>query len=112
LLLQRKHWQALPEGLTQRCAELVGAGSSSGALRSRPVSPVEALSLARDLCEALEVEQQLWLLDWWQLRLWRLSHNAAQQQRLEQLRRQLRSFVQPRLAWEVALLELSGVAAA
>jgi DNA polymerase-3 subunit delta' len=59
----------------------------------------------------LEVEQQLWLLDWWQLRLWRLSPNPVQQQRIELLRRQLRSFVQPRLAWEVALLELSGVAA-
>ena len=102
LLLQRQQWQALPEGLAQRCA----------ALTAQQVSPVEALSLARDLCEALEVEQQLWLLDWWQLSLWRLSYNAAQQQRLEQLRRQLRSFVQPRLAWEVALLELSGVTAA
>jgi DNA polymerase-3 subunit delta' len=101
LLLQRQQWQALPEGLAQRCA----------ALTAQKVSPVEALSLARDLCEALEVEQQLWLLDWWQLSLWRLSYNAAQQQRLEQLRRQLRSFVQPRLAWEVALLELSGVTA-
>ena len=110
LLLQRQQWQALPEGLAQRCAALVGAGASGGAQPSQPVSPVEALGLARDLCEALEVEQQLWLLDWWQLRLWRLCHNAAQQQRLEQLRRQLRSFVQPRLAWEVALLELSGVA--
>jgi DNA polymerase-3 subunit delta' len=28
--------------------------------------------------------------------------------RLEVLRRQLRAYVQPRLAWEVALLELSG----
>lgn len=102
LLLQRQQWQALPEGLAQRCA----------ALTAQKVSPVEALSLARDLCEALEVEQQLWLLDWWQLSLWRLRYNAAQQQRLEQLRRQLRSFVQPRLAWEVALLELSGVTAA
>jgi DNA polymerase-3 subunit delta' len=73
---------------------------------------VEALSLARDLCEALDVEQQLWLLDWWQLHLWRLSHQPAQQQRIELLRRQLRSFVQPRLAWEVALLELSGWMAA
>jgi DNA polymerase-3 subunit delta' len=43
--------------------------------------------------------------------LWRLSPNPVQQQRIELLRRQLRSFVQPRLAWEVALLELSGVAA-
>ncbi|MFM8967051.1 MAG: DNA polymerase III subunit delta', partial [Vulcanococcus sp.] len=110
LLQQRQQWQALPEGLAQRCAALVGSDSSGGSQASGPsVSPVEALSLARDLCEALEVEQQLWLLDWWQLRLWRLSHNPSQQQRLEQLRRQLRSFVQPRLAWEVALLELSGV---
>jgi DNA polymerase-3 subunit delta' len=110
LLQQRQQWQALPEGLAQRCAALVGSDSSGGSQAPGPsVSPVEALSLARDLCEALEVEQQLWLLDWWQLRLWRLSHNPSQQQRLEQLRRQLRSFVQPRLAWEVALLELSGV---
>ena len=109
LLEQRQHWEALPEGLAQRCAALVG-GASAGA--SKPTSPVEALSLARDLCEALDVEQQLWLLDWWQLHLWRLSHQPAQQQRIELLRRQLRSFVQPRLAWEVALLELSGWMAA
>ena len=106
LLEQRQRWEELPEGLAQRCAALV-AGPSGGAATAP--SPVEALSLARDLCEALEVEQQLWLLDWWQLRLWRLSHSTAQQQRIELLRRQLRSFVQPRLAWEVALLELSGV---
>jgi DNA polymerase-3 subunit delta' len=70
---------------------------------------MEALALARDLCEALEVEQQLWLLDWWQIHQWRRRPDAAPLQRLEQLRRQLRAFVQPRLAWEVALLELSGV---
>ena len=101
LLEQRQQWQALPEGLAQRCADLVGEAQ-------RSVSPVEALSLARDLCEALEVEQQLWLLDWWQLRLWRQRIDPAQQHRFETLRRQLRAYVQPRLAWEVALLELSG----
>jgi DNA polymerase-3 subunit delta' len=57
----------------------------------------------------LEVEQQLWLLDWWQTHLWRSRPDPVPLQRLERLRRQLRSFVQPRLAWEVALLELSGV---
>jgi DNA polymerase-3 subunit delta' len=31
------------------------------------------------------------------------------QRRLESLRSHLRSYVQPRLAWEVALLELSGL---
>ena len=105
VLEHRQQWHALPEGLAQRCAELIGPTPQA-------VSPVAALSLARDLCDALEVEQQLWLLDWWQLHLWRLSHQPAQQQRIELLRRQLRSFVQPRLAWEVALLELSGWMAA
>ncbi|MFM7651390.1 MAG: DNA polymerase III subunit delta' [Vulcanococcus sp.] len=100
LLLHRQQWQALPEGLAERCTALGGQAS-----------PLEALALARDLSEALEVEQQLWLLDWWQLRLWRQRHDAAALQRLERLRRQLRAYVQPRLAWEVALLELSGAVA-
>lgn len=99
LLQHRQHWQALPDGLAQRLSTLAA-------------SPVEALGLARDLCEALAVEQQLWLLDWWQLQLWRRHLNAAQQRRLDTLRRQLRAFVQPRLAWEVALLELSGAVSA
>ncbi len=59
VLEHRQQWQALPEGLAQRCAELISPTPQA-------VSPVAALSLARDLCDALEVEQQLWLLDWWQ----------------------------------------------
>jgi len=105
LLEQRQQWVTLPDGLAQRCSELVGS-------QQRNVGAVEALTLARDLSEALDVEQQLWLLDWWQLRLWRLRQDPTQQQRLEGLRRQLRAYVQPRLAWEVALLELSGAVAA
>ena len=97
LLLHRQQWQALPEGLAERCAAL-----------GERATPLEALALARDLSAALEVEQQLWLLDWWQLHLWRQRHEPACLQRLEKLRRQLRAYVQPRLAWEVALLELSG----
>ena len=104
LLLHRQQWQALPEGLAARCGALISAAGGRS-------SPMEALALARDLTEALEVEQQLWLLDWWQLRLWRQQPDPRQQQRLEGLRRQLRAYVQPRLAWEVALLDLSGVAA-
>ncbi|MCP9792968.1 DNA polymerase III subunit delta' [Vulcanococcus limneticus Candia 3F8] len=99
LLRHRQQWQALPAGLAERLSGLTA-------------SPVEALALARDLSEALDGEQQLWLLDWWQLRLWRRHHIPAQQHRLETLRRQLRAYVQPRLAWEVALLELSGAVSA
>jgi DNA polymerase-3 subunit delta' len=103
LLEHRQQWQALPEGLAERCSSLVSAPGEA--------SPMDALALARDLSEALDVEQQLWLLDWWQLQLWQRHHDPTPLRRLEQLRQQLRSYVQPRLAWEVALLELSGVRA-
>jgi DNA polymerase-3 subunit delta' len=72
-----------------------------------PGEPLSALALARDLTEALDVEQQLWLLGWWQLWLWRRRPNPKLQLRLERLRSQLRAYVQPRLAWEVALIELA-----
>jgi len=98
LLRCRQAWVALPEGLAARLLDLAAAAE-----------PLQALALARDLAEALDAEQQLWLLGWWQLALWRRQAPVAQLQRLERLRSQLRAYVQPRLAWEVALLELAGI---
>jgi DNA polymerase-3 subunit delta' len=95
LVALRKQWQALPEGLADR---LLGLGPE----------PMAALELARELCEALDGEQQLWLLDWWQWTLWRQRGIEAEVRRIEVLRRHLLAYVQPRLAWEVALLELVG----
>jgi DNA polymerase-3 subunit delta' len=97
LLAHRRQWQALPDGLAERLLVLER-------------DPLAALSLARDVSEALDGEQQLWLLTWWQLALWRQRGDAAQLHRLDRLRRQLLAHVQPRLAWEVALLDLAGVA--
>lgn len=97
LLRHRQCWHSLPPGVAER-------------LLARGREPLEALALARDLTEVLDGEQQLWLLDWWQLSLWRRDHDPGPLRRLERLRSQLRAFVQPRLAWEVALLELSGLA--
>ena len=111
LLHCREQWAALPEGLAERLWSLgnptPGQSSRSGA--GKGGSPIEALALARDLCEALDGEQQLWLLNWWQWRLWRQRPEPGVQRRLESLRSHLGSYVQPRLAWEVALLELSGL---
>ncbi|MFQ6538522.1 MULTISPECIES: DNA polymerase III subunit delta' [Aphanothece] len=98
LLAHRQQWQSLPEGLVDRLLSLPMAAD-----------PFEALALARDLTEALDAEQQLWLLTWWQLALWRTLRQPAVLQRLERLRSHLLSYVQPRLAWEVALLELAGL---
>ncbi len=68
--------------------------------------PKEALSLARDLTDTLNVEEQLWLIDWWQQYLWGKYSNPRPIRRLEKLRSNLLAFVQPRLAWEVTLLEI------
>ncbi len=94
LLRHRHHWRQLPEGIAER-------------LQGLSPDPLQALELARDLTEALDGEQQLWLIDWWQIALWRRQADPVPLKRLERLRMQLRSFVQPRLAWEVALLELA-----
>ena len=111
LLQCREQWAALPEGLADRLWSLASAADAQGAGSGPKAggSPIEALALARDLCEALDGEQQLWLLNWWQWRLWRQRPDPGVQRRLESLRSHLRSYVQPRLAWEVALLELSGL---
>ena len=98
LLRCRQAWADLPEGLAARLLDMGAAAE-----------PLQALALARDLAEALDAEQQLWLLGWWQLALWRRQAPVARLQRLERLRSQLRAYVQPRLAWEVALLELAGI---
>lgn len=97
LLAQRRAWRALPEGLAARLLAL-------------EKDPLVALTLARDLCEGLDGEQQLWLLEWWRLALWRRRGQVAELKRIERLRRHLCGYVQPRLAWEVALLELAGLA--
>ena len=100
LLEHRRHWQGLPAGLAERLQTLPAG------------DPLAALSLARDLTESLDAEQQLWLLAWWQVWLWRKRMRPALLQRLELLRQQLLAFVQPRLAWEVALLDLAALRAA
>ena len=94
LINHRRSLAGLPEELVQR-------------LEALPATPMEALALARDLCDALDGEQQLWLIGWWQYRLWRSGSSAVILKRLEALRGQLLSLVQPRLAWEVALLDLT-----
>ena len=93
LLEHVRVWMTIPEELKQR-------------LQMLPSTPLQALALARDVTEQLEGDQQLWLINWWQQNLWTTYQQPARLQRLDRLRRHLLSFVQPRLAWEVALLNL------
>ena len=93
LLDHRRQLEGLPQALISRLERL-------------PEEPMQALALARDLCDSLDGEQQLWVIDWWQQQLWRAGAGEQPMRRLEILRRHLLAFVQPRLAWEVALLDL------
>jgi DNA polymerase-3 subunit delta' len=93
LLHHAAQWQAVPEALRQR-------------LEQPPQQPVEVLALARQLSEELNGEQQLWLLVWWEQVRWRQHGRDHELHRLQRLRQQLLAYVQPRLAWEVALLDV------
>lgn len=94
------HWQQLqtiPADLLQAVAQ-------------PPRSAREALTLARQIASTLESEAQIWLLDYLQQHYWQtLPATPATQfivQQLEKARQYLRQFVQPRLTWEVTLLQM------
>ena len=75
-----------------------------------PRSPREALTLAKTLSQTLELDVQLWFLNYLQHCYW--QHHAFRGQglllqRLETAKQHLRRLVNPRLVWEVLLLELS-----
>ncbi len=68
---------------------------------------IELLKLAKEITDELNIEQQLWLVDFEQNRLWIKKNNSNIVKKLEELRKQLLNYVQPRLAWEVTLLEIN-----
>ena len=68
---------------------------------------IDILSLAKVITDELDIEQQLWFIDFQQNIIWEKENNTKIIQKLEELRKQLITYVQPRLAWEVALLEIN-----
>jgi len=70
-------------------------------------NPIELLKLAKEITDELNIEQQLWLIEFQQNKAWTKEKNSNIVMQLEELRKQLLKFVQPRLAWEVTLLEIN-----
>lgn len=91
--------QAIPADLLQR-------------LSQPPVSLRDALERGRQIAHALDTEAQLWLVDYLQHRYWQQNPTAgrAALEHLEQARRYLSKYVQPRLVWEVTFMRLLGTA--
>lgn len=89
--------QALPKPFLQ---DLIGLS----------LSPRKALELAKTIDKTLDTETQLWLVGYLQHCYWHSQHQPAIIQQLEQARKYLLSYAQPRLVWEVTLLKLSQAA--
>ena len=76
-------------------------------LEIKLTNQIELLQLAKEITDELNIEQQLWFIDFQQNRAWIKQKNSNIVERLDELRKQLSKYVQPRLAWEVALLDIS-----
>lgn len=81
-----------------------------------PQTPRAALALAKQIAKDLDTESQIWLIDYLENYFWQQSalkfYSNLQvltliMQILEDVKQQISSYVQPRLAWEVALLKIA-----
>jgi DNA polymerase III subunit delta' len=71
-----------------------------------PTSLRDVLELARQIDQTLDAEVQLWLLNYLQHCYWQQGQ-SARLPLLETARAYLRQYVQPRLVWEVSLLQIT-----
>jgi DNA polymerase III subunit delta' len=97
------HWQRIqtipPELLT--------------AAHQLPTSLRDCLTLARQIAKTLELEAQLWLIDYWQQAYWQQANDFVARsagrlplQLLETAKFYLLSSVSPQLVWEVTLMQM------
>lgn len=71
-----------------------------------PQNLQEALERGREIAKMLDVEAQLWLADYLQQCLWHRAGSVEALWTLEQVKGYLKRYCQPRLVWEVTLMEL------
>ena len=71
------------------------------------IDNVEILKSAKIISEKLELDQQIFLINFLQRKCWVKTKNKQIVKRLEDLKFHLKNFVQPRLAWEVTLLKIA-----
>ena len=76
-------------------------------LQIKLTNKIDILKLAKEITDDLNIEQQLWLINFQQNIFWERENNSTIVKKLEELRKQLLTYVQPRLAWEVTLLEIN-----
>ncbi len=80
------------------------------AIAQKPSTVKQALELAKQIDKTLDTPAQLWLIDYLQQLYWQQQHRDHYRdilaiQKLEKARSYLLSYVQPRLVWEVTMME-------
>ena len=65
------------------------------------------LKITKIISEELEIDQQIFLINFIQQKYWAKTKNKNIIKKLENLKVHLKSFIQPRLAWEVTLLKIA-----
>jgi DNA polymerase-3 subunit delta' len=76
------------------------------AVTNAPKNYRQALELARDIDKALDTEAQLWLVDYLQQSYWQQWYQPDIIKQLEQARKSLLCYAQPRLVWECTFIQL------
>ncbi|MBE9168313.1 DNA polymerase III subunit delta' [Pleurocapsales cyanobacterium LEGE 06147] len=74
-----------------------------------PNCSLDALQLAKEIERQLDIQTQLWLVDYLQYYYWQKDRQQNMMKQWEKTRQCLLSYVQPRLVWECTLLMLSTV---
>ena len=68
---------------------------------------LEILKISKLISEKLEINQQIFLLNFLQKKCWEKTKSQNIVKKLEDLKVHLKGFIQPRLAWEVTLLKIA-----
>ncbi len=68
---------------------------------------LEILKITKTISEELDIDQQMFLINFIQQNCWTKTKNKNILKKLENLKAHLKSFIQPRLAWEVTLLKIA-----
>lgn len=75
-------------------------------LKKAPASYHKALELAKKIDKDLDTEAQLWLVDYLQQFYWQRWHQPSIINQLEQSRKYLLTYAQPKLVWECLFLSM------
>ncbi len=68
---------------------------------------LEILKITKIISEELNIDQQMFLINFVQQKCWAKTKNKNIVKKFENLKAHLKGFIQPRLAWEVTLLRIA-----